>query len=306
MKEKVSEAIKTVYKTLEREDLEVVARAVFRGGSKPSDKWSFLNRMIMFSHGTSDARGYRQWQAVGRQVKKGAKAFHILVPIHKKVRVKRKEVEAEIEELKVGCSGCSDKCDGCAIAERIKELEKELYIETEMLVGFKTAAVFAKEDTEGKPLEEDKIKLEIPCEFKALIEELGLRVEPMFYSDRDGLLGYYSPSRNVIRLASPEIETFLHEIAHAVDIRLHPHGSREEREFVAELSAAVIAHLLGYKIALGNVKQYLSAFRPRNLYRALERVERVVSYVVEKTRKDTTVSIQNMTQTTTTALIEVG
>ncbi len=44
----------------------------------PSAKWSWSNKLLQFLADTSDARGYRQWEQAERQVKKGAKAFHIL------------------------------------------------------------------------------------------------------------------------------------------------------------------------------------------------------------------------------------
>lgn len=47
----------------------------------PSDKWSIGNRILQMLQGTADARGYKQWQEVGRQVRKGAHAIHILAPL---------------------------------------------------------------------------------------------------------------------------------------------------------------------------------------------------------------------------------
>lgn len=51
-----------------------------RNLSAPSAKWSLLNRMLQAIHGTGDARGLKQWNAVGRSVKAGSKAFCILGP----------------------------------------------------------------------------------------------------------------------------------------------------------------------------------------------------------------------------------
>ncbi len=49
--------------------------------SKPCEKWSANNKLIMELNGTEDARGYQQWREVGRQVKQGSKAFYILGPV---------------------------------------------------------------------------------------------------------------------------------------------------------------------------------------------------------------------------------
>ena len=71
---RIRRAMETVLKALEN-DPEKVALAVFRGNSKPSDSWSLFNRLIMFMNNTCDARGFRQWEKVGRKIKKGSRAF---------------------------------------------------------------------------------------------------------------------------------------------------------------------------------------------------------------------------------------
>ncbi len=52
----------------------------------------------MLMNETEDARGFRQWEKVGRRVKKGAKAFYILAPVRKKVPVKVRRVEKAVVE----------------------------------------------------------------------------------------------------------------------------------------------------------------------------------------------------------------
>lgn len=52
----------------------------------PARKWSYANRVLAFAMtGSLDCRGYRQWQAAGRQVKKGERGGYILFPRIKKV-----------------------------------------------------------------------------------------------------------------------------------------------------------------------------------------------------------------------------
>ena len=85
----------------------------------PSAKWSWSNRLLQFLADTSDARGYRQWQQAGRQVKKGSKAFAILGP----KTVKRTETDENGRQ-----------------SERVA------------VVGFFTIPVFRAEDTDGEPL----------------------------------------------------------------------------------------------------------------------------------------------------------
>ena len=50
-----------------------------RKDNVPCRAWSWSNQLLTALAGHSDARGYRQWQEVGRHVKKGEKSFHILV-----------------------------------------------------------------------------------------------------------------------------------------------------------------------------------------------------------------------------------
>jgi len=242
-----------------------VALAVFKGKGKPSDAWSFFNRLIMFMHDTADARGFRQWKQAGRHVKKGAKAFYILAPIRKKVPVKVIRGEERINE-----KGETE----------IVEIEETVYVDK--LVGFKPIPIFRYEDTEGKPLPEENFNVEIPYEFNGIIEELGLKVETAPFRSS---YGTYNLKTRTIRLASPELIVFLHELAHAVDDHLHSinTGQIPMQEVVAEFSAAVIAYLMGYKIPLGNVREYIESYGFTELFKAFARVERVVSFVVEKT-----------------------
>jgi hypothetical protein len=63
-----------------------IAYTMFPFVNIPSSTWSLLNHLVMFIHGTEDARGFRQWQEVKRHVMKGAKSFQILVPCFKKIK----------------------------------------------------------------------------------------------------------------------------------------------------------------------------------------------------------------------------
>lgn len=247
--DKVRAAIDTLLKMFEEENLDKVTRAVFKGNEIPADKWSFLNRLIMYINGTDDARGFRQWQQANRYVKKGSTAFYILAPMV----VKFKDDETDEERS--------------------------------MIKGFKAVPVFKIEDTEGEPVVTTPYKLEIPCEFDNIIQELGLNVKAVSFGDR-GSYGWYAPARKDIRLASPDIEVFLHELSHAVDDRfnkLKP-GQHNDQEVTAEFSAAVVAHLLGYKIAYGNVREYIEHYSMKELMHCLGRIEKIVTFIVERTQ----------------------
>src|SRR4051794_28838859 len=51
-------------------------------------RWSWGNQLLVILSGFTDARGFNQWQEVGRSVKKGEKAFYILAPVTQKVKDK--------------------------------------------------------------------------------------------------------------------------------------------------------------------------------------------------------------------------
>ncbi len=245
--DRIKEAMEILLKIFKEDKLEKVARAVFKGGDIPADKWSFLNRVLMYLNNTEDARGFRQWQQVGRYVKKGSKALYILAPLLKKV------------------------------------IDEESTEEKQILAGFKAIPVFRFEDTEGELIIREEYKINIPYEFNSIIAELGLKVQPVRFCGAS--YGSYNLVNKEIKLASPDIEVFLHELSHAVDDRLTglKMGQRKDQEVTAEFSAAVIAHLMGYKIPLGNVREYIEGYSFRELMNCLARIEKIVSYVIERT-----------------------
>ena len=128
MRGKIKDVLNTILKKFKTGQIpKAIAYASYPGLDVPSAAWSLLNRTIMFLSGTADARGFRQWQKVGRSVKKGCQAFYILVPVYKKVADDETEDEAKI------------------------------------LAYFKTAPVFRIEDTHGKPIDQKPIQLtELP------------------------------------------------------------------------------------------------------------------------------------------------
>jgi len=148
--DRIKEAMETLLKIFKEDNLEKVARAVFRGGDIPADKWSFLNRVLMYLNETEDARGFRQWQQVGRYVKKGSRAFYIIGPVTKKITAEK--------SLESG--------------EKVRE-------EKQIIAGFKGIPVFRFEDTEGEPIIREAFKVNIPYEFNSIIQELGLKVQPV-------------------------------------------------------------------------------------------------------------------------------
>ena len=155
-------------------------------GDIPCRKWSWRNRFLVALHGHTDARGFRQWQAVGRTVKKGEKAFHILTP-------------------------CTKQMEDEGTGEKRK-----------MLMGFRGAPVFGHAQTDGEPLppadaEADRWIASLP--FVEVAKAWGLRVEAYDGEDH-GALGWFRKGE-CIALGCKNLTVWAHELVHAADRRLH-------------------------------------------------------------------------------------
>jgi hypothetical protein len=80
------------------------------------------------------------------------------------------------------------------------------------LKGFMACPVFRAEDTEGEPLDYEKIELlELPLFERA--KEWGLSIRAISVDYR--YYGYFAPDKQEIALAAPEEKTFFHELAYA-------------------------------------------------------------------------------------------
>ncbi|WP_066638428.1 ArdC family protein [Desulfolucanica intricata] len=190
-----------------------IARTVIaakKGYNIPSVNWSLGNQILMLAAGTTDARGYAQWKKVGRYVKKGSKAIYILGPCTKKI------TDEESGEEKV------------------------------IITGFKGIPVYRYEDTEGEDIPTVDYA---PPELPPLVEvakKYGVKVQ---YGPSTGrFYGCYRPSDNSILLCTHDVDTFFHELAHAIHGTIRPlkGGQHQDQEVVAETVATVLCILYGY------------------------------------------------------------
>src|SRR5439155_14058117 len=67
-----------------------------RRDTVPCRKWSWRNQLLVALAGHTDARGFRQWQEVGRWVSKGERSFQILAPILRTVRDEQTAEERQV------------------------------------------------------------------------------------------------------------------------------------------------------------------------------------------------------------------
>ncbi len=186
-----------------------------RASDAPSANWSAGNQALMIAGKTFDARGYRQWQDVGRQVKKGAKALYICRP---------NTVTRTIEDEKTGDE-----------------------VRRTFVTGFAFTPVFRVEDTEGAPLPAYD-----PPTLPPLVDvarEFGVSVS--FAPSAGEWAGYYAPGTEEIVLCTHAERVFFHELAHAAHYRLEenaatPTSDTTRKEIVAETAAAALCHIYGY------------------------------------------------------------
>lgn len=187
-----------------------------RASDAPSARWSPGNQALMIAAGTMDARGFRQWEEVGRRVKKGAKAFYIFAP--------RTITKTEVDE------------------ETGEEITRKV------LVGFTTTPVFRVEDTEGAPLPAYD-----PPKLPPLIDVARAFGVSVTYAPPAGAWGgYYAPDREEIVLCTHAERVFFHELAHAAHYRLPenpatPASDKARKEIVAEMAAAALCYIYGFR-----------------------------------------------------------
>ncbi len=205
-----------------------------RRDAVPCRAWSWSNQLLAALAGTADARAYRQWQAVGRQVKKGPKSFPILCP----------------------CVGKRTEND----SETGEEQERSY------VYGFTSAPVFRLEDTEGDSLRPPDPEVMAWLESLPVIDvarEWGLSVDA--FNGRPGAaLGRYRHGQ-AIAVGVENLSTWAHELCHAADDRL---GNLQERgqhwrsETTAELGGAILLEILGYDVESdrGGCWEYVKAY----------------------------------------------
>lgn len=210
--------------------------------------------------------GYRTWQSLGRQVKKGEKGAMILAPV---VYDNRRE------------AGREQHGDGTEHESADKP--------TETLMGFRAAYVFDIVQTEGRPLAQlDRVAGE-PRDYldrlKQLVTERGITLA---YSDQlDGAHGVSQGGRIVLRTGmtpAEEFEVLSHETAHEAlhqDDPANP-ASKTVRETEAEAVAYVVCQAIGLDTGTA-CSDYIQIWQGNRdtLAASLERIQRTAATIIE-------------------------
>ncbi|MEZ5963070.1 MAG: ArdC-like ssDNA-binding domain-containing protein [Planctomycetota bacterium] len=222
-------------------------------------EYSFANAMMIVGQRPDATRvaGYRTWQRLGRQVRRGEKGIVIIAPM-----VGRRDEEGGDERV---------------------------------VRGFRAARVFDIEQTDGEPLPELEVTRGDPGEHAARIREYaqlhGIDVE---YSDGLGLANGASTGGKILlrRGLEPadEFATLVHEIAHEM---LHQGMSRTQRpplavrETEAEAVSFAVSNAIGLEVG-GAARDYIQMYRgdAAVLKAALDRVHRVSTSILAFLKSD--------------------
>jgi hypothetical protein len=190
--------------------------------------YSTNNQLLIFLQCPNATRvcGYRAWQRLGRQVRKGECGIQILAPCRKRVS----PVEAEREQDEVG--------------------------RVEVLTGFRVVHVFDVSQTDGAELDEiapRRLTGEVSerlidaLEHRVADEGFMLRREAIARSSRNG---YADFERRLVVIredlsGAQEMKTLIHELAHLLLHRDTDLCDRAVAEVEAESVAFVVASALG-------------------------------------------------------------
>ena len=218
--------------------------------------YSLSNQMLIAIQRPDATRvaGFKTWQAIGRQVRKGEKGIAILAP--RLVNARDSNGDLILDD------------DG-------KPRKK--------IAGFTTATVFDVAQTEGEPLPEriwEQLSEEPPAGFVedlvSAVERAGYRVEYRDMSDRSAR-GFTSASGSKLVVvdssttAGTQATTLAHELGHILcghmgnveDYHVGHGGRRGDMEMEAESFAYVIARANGMATHISPASEYIAGWSRR-------------------------------------------
>lgn len=194
-------------------------------------RYSFANTMLILAQcpDATKVAGFKTWQKLGRQVRKGEKALWILAP-----RTFKPKPDADADDEGAG-----------------EEVEPSKSI----VVSFRPVGVFDVSQTDGDDLPNPVRKLTgddggLLARMKTWAEAWGC---PVTIADVEGSAnGFYEPDRHAITVRAgmapvQQLKTLVHELAHAHlhrDIEVY-RAHRGDCELEAESVAFVVLHHFG-------------------------------------------------------------
>lgn len=212
---------------------------------KPSNNWSWSNKFLMVLQGTNDARGFRQWQKVGRNPLDWQKQISILAPLVCKTKDKNDEDKTFIK-------------------------------------GFRAIGLYAVENTYGKSLDEQTKKYELPP-LVEVAEKWNCSIRFEKISGQYG--HYSQSKQEIVLGSENHAIFFheLAHLGHKLIDGELKGGQDPEQEAIAQLSSAVLSRIYGFKVDNMTYKyigMYAENHKPESVARLCLRVAEKTSKVL--------------------------
>lgn len=206
--------------------------------------YSLNNQLLIAMQAPEASRvaGYKTWQSLGRQVRKGEKAIRILAPMSFGARTRK-------------CPDCSVPMKGSAVLSCPK-----CGLSTDgPRVLFKAVPVFDVSQTEGDDLPElpyEPLEGDSHEGYKEALETFAAELgHPVSYQDTGNKGGWCAKDEIVIdETASPnqQVATLVHELAHAMGIDYKDY-SRHQAEVIVESVAYTVCRSIGLETSKSSV-----------------------------------------------------
>lgn len=177
--------------------------------------YSFWNQIILYSSGATNVKGFRQWQEIGRTVKKGEKAIWILAPCFPK---KTKDDDDDEDR------------------KRPVYFRSVPVFDISQTEGDELPAFGGHADVQLDDIRKTAVKLGFSVDFKNLKYKIG------GYINKDGQI-----TINSVQRESDNVATLVHEIAHG--LLQHVANKKmptEQKEQEAETLCYLIGQEIGY------------------------------------------------------------
>lgn len=239
-------------------------------------RYSFRNMVLIWMQcpGARHVAGYRTWQKLGRQVKKGERGIQILAPI---VKRRRKQKRDELESL--------------------KELDDE-----EGLRGFRPAYVFDVSQTAGEELPQFARVEGDPSDYlkrlKLLVETLGIELIYGRLRSAEGASGGGKIWLREGLAPAEEFSTLAHELAHEL---LHQKEERPDSRTVREVEAESVAFVVCRRVGLETgsaASDYIQLYQgdKETLFQSMQRIQKTAATIIDAVKEDTAAGRETINQ----------
>ena len=238
--------------------------------------YSFNNCMLILMQrpGATQVAGYKTWQSLGRQVKKGEKSIQIFAPIQHKFKQHVIKDDGTEEDL-------------------------EKFYNT-----YRTVPVFDISQTEGTELPQIAVEMKGDVAgYDEILEKISkaATVPVEIGKISTDALGYYSKSENRIVVKSgmsqaQTIKTTVHEVAHSImhcENGSERNADRKTKEVEAESVAYIVCNAIGLdtsEYSFGYIADWSSNREKKELVSSMEAIRKTADYIPHRIESNTKVA----------------